>query len=90
MATPEIKLPAGPSVILQSGQTTIGPRGSGRSLQWPKKDVEKSIASTPLPLQEDESIIYHYLTFETELPLPTNLGPCRDDTAAPEPPDLRN
>ena len=90
MATPEIKLPTGPSEILESDQTTIGPRGSDHFLQWPEKDVEKRTASAPLPLQGDEPIIYHYLIFETELPPPTSLGPCRDGTAAPEPPDLRN
>lgn len=38
----------------------------------------------------DTPIVYHYLTFETELPAPTSLGPIQDGSAAPEPPDLRN
>ena len=41
-------------------------------------------------LQCDEPIVYHYLTFETELPSPTSLGACRDASAVPAPPDLQN
>ena len=38
----------------------------------------------------DGPIVYRYLTFETELPPPTSLGPAQDNSAVPEPPDLRN
>ena len=41
-------------------------------------------------LRDGEPIVYHYLTFETELPSPNGLGPCRNTAAAPAPPDLRN
>ena len=41
-------------------------------------------------LQADEPIVYHYLTFETELPSPNGIGPCRNTAAAPAPPELRN
>lgn len=43
------------------------------------------------PLQLGEiPIIYHFLTFETELFAPTSLGPAQNDSAIPEPPDLQN
>lgn len=38
----------------------------------------------------DTPIAYHYLTFDTELPPPTDSGLTKDGSAAPEPPDLRN
>lgn len=41
--------------------------------------------------QEDTEIVYHYLTFSTELPSPTSVYPTTDgQEAAPEPPDLKN
>ena len=57
-------------------------------------DLEKGAQGENLPFSPpqlgDVPIVYHYLTFETELPSPTNLGPARNDSAVPEPPDLRN
>ena len=57
------------------------------------KNLEKDISETSSygapSLQHDEPIVYHYLTFETELPSPTSLGACRDTAAAPLPPDLQ-
>lgn len=54
---------------------------------------EKSVGGTPSyaarSLQYDEPIVYHYLTFETELPSPISLGACQDPSAVPAPPDLR-
>ena len=44
----------------------------------------------PIPQLEEPPIIYRYLTFETELPSPTSLGPAQNDSVVPEPPDLRN
>ena len=44
----------------------------------------------PIPQLEETPIIYRYLTFETELPSPTSLGPAQNDSVVPEPPDLRN
>ena len=90
MATPEIDLPIGPSEVADSEKTAVGPNGSDSSLHWSEKHIEETIAPTSAPLNEDEPLTYHYLTFETELPPPTSLGPCRDGSAAPEPPDLRN
>lgn len=45
---------------------------------------------TSSPQQEDVPIIYRYLTFETELPPPTSLGPAQNGSVVPEQPDLRN
>lgn len=41
------------------------------------------------PQLGEAPIIYRYLTFETELPPPTNLGPAQTGSPVPEPPDLK-
>ena len=56
----------------------------------PEKDSGGTLPYVAPSLQDDEPIVYHYLTFETELPSPNSLGPCRNIAAAPAPPDLRN
>lgn len=56
----------------------------------PEKDIGGTSSYAAPSLQYDEPIIYHYLTFETELPSPISLGACRDISAAPVPPDLQN
>lgn len=57
-------------------------------------DADKVAQGRELPFSSPQSgdipIIYRFLTFDTELPSPTNLGPARNDLAVPEPPDLRN
>ena len=57
-------------------------------------DVEKGAQGKELPFTSpqpgDVPIVYRYLTFETELPSPTNLGSIQDHSVVPEPPDLRN
>ena len=57
-------------------------------------DLEKGAQREELPFTPSRlgsaPILYHYLTFETELPSPTSLGPAQDHSAVPEPPDLRN
>ena len=57
-------------------------------------DVEKGAQGEKLPFTSPQlggvPIIYRYLTFETELPSPTNLAPIQKHSAVPEPPDLRN
>ena len=55
-----------------------------------EKNVGGSLSYAAPSLQCDEPIVYHYLTFETELPSPTSLGACRDTSAVPPPPDLQN
>ncbi len=56
----------------------------------PEKDIGGTSSYVVPSLQDDEPIVYHYLTFETDLPSPITLGACRDTSAAPAPPDLRN
>ena len=57
-------------------------------------DVEKEAQGQQLPFTspqfEGVPIVYRYLSFETELPSPTNLGPAEDHSAVPTPPDLKN
>lgn len=72
-----------------------GERSSIKSAQKsPHEDAEKSLPavgnSMPSSLTDTEPIVYHYLTFETELPAVTSLGLGRDGSPAPEAPDLRN
>ena len=43
-----------------------------------------------VPQVDSVPIIYRYLTFETELPSPTSLGPTQNGSPTPEQPDLRN
>ena len=38
----------------------------------------------------DENLVYHYLSFQTELPLPTSFGPAKHGSSAPEPPNLQD
>ena len=55
----------------------------------PEKHTGGTSSHVAPSLQDDEPIVYHYLTFETELPSPNSLGSCRMTAAAPAPPDLR-
>lgn len=56
----------------------------------PEKHNGGTLSHVAPSLYDDEPIVYHYLTFETELPGPNNLDLCRIAAAAPVPPDLRN
>ncbi len=84
MTTPVVKLPSEPSGInSKSEDATVG-----------VEDVDKRIEAKDLSISSPQlgevPIIYHYLTFETELPSPTSLGPGQNGLTAPEQPDLRN
>ncbi len=84
MATPVVKLPSEASGISpKSEDATVG-----------VEDVDKRVETKDLfissPKLGEVPIIYHHLTFETELPSPTSLGPGQNGLAAPEQPDLRN
>lgn len=84
MATSEIQNPLEPpeiSTIIESTTVDVDNVDNGA------RGKEVAISS---PRLEEVPIVYHYLTFETELPSPTNLGPAQNDSAVPEPPDLRN
>lgn len=84
MATSEIELPSEPSDISpESRDSTVDVEEVDKEVQ--RKEI--SISSSQLG---DIPIIYRYLTFETELPSPTNLGPAQNGSAVPEQPDLRN
>ena len=54
------------------------------------KVVQRKELCISSPHLGDIPIVYRYLTFETELPSPTNLGPVPNGSAAPEQPDLRD
>ncbi|KAI4135331.1 MAG: hypothetical protein LQ347_000750 [Umbilicaria vellea] len=61
-----------------------------RQTNGPAGDEEKSL-SIPEATAEESPIVYHYLTFETELPAPSTLFSSNPNAPpAPEPPDLRN
>lgn len=78
MAAPEIKLPRESG--LSEGSSEI-------------QDIEKSQGpDVRRPATPKESpIVYHYLTFETELPSPTSLTTSNPNAPSPpEPPDLSN
>lgn len=84
MATPELKRPFDPS--------ETGPSSEDSTVRLQDVDTEihqkeLTISSTQLG---DIPIIYRYLTFETELPSPTSLGPAQNGLAAPEQPDLKD
>ncbi len=90
MATPEIKLP---QEALQSSLTNedaaINASHESGIAEAEEKDEQNPAGGSPSTLN-DIPIVYHYLVFETELPSPTSLGPTRDGSPLPEPPDLRN
>ena len=69
------------------------PRDSGSPYESdvdPKGKIEEGGVPDSSSILEDVPITYCYLTFETELPSPVNLGPTQDGSSAPEPPDLRD
>lgn len=84
MATPDIQLPSDSTKISQTSEDfELRVKGVNKTAQG----EELSLSS---PQLGDVPIIYHYLSFETELPSPTSLGPAQNSSAAPEHPDLRN
>ena len=68
------------------------PSKSNQSIENSRLDVEDIKRKLPVPPTQLGyiPIIYHFLTFETELPAPSSLGPAHDDSAIPEPPSLQN
>ena len=84
MATPEVKFPSEPPDISSGG------KDSTANVEYTNRQVRGRGLSIAAPQLGDVPIIYHYLTFETELPSPTNLGPAQNGSMAPEPPDLSN
>ena len=93
MATPEIKLPPTSSAFIDRESNPEIQKEenitSGSELDFSEsgKDLKSQI-KTPL---ENIPIIYHYLTFDTDLPTPTTLtSDDRNASLAPEPPDLHS
>lgn len=87
MATPENKLP---SEMVEPGvKDADGTRDGARTIQ-PEKATGTEEQKSLKAETNDIPIVYHYLIFETGLPSPTYLGPTRDGSSPPEPPDLRN
>ena len=84
MATPEIRLAHDPSMISPRTER------SRMDVEEVGQEAQEKNLSVSMPLPGETRIIYHYLTFETELPSPTSLGPDQSNSAAPAPPDLRN
>ena len=77
--------------IRKSVPYNAGPlQDDGPSSKSLEKDIGGTLSYVAPSLQNDEPIVYHYLTFETELPSPNSLGASQDTSAAPAPPDLRN
>jgi len=89
MADPEAALPLTPSNRVNSGNSVnatsgindhTSPLSDKSSAKW---DPEEA-ANYP----ENEEIVYHYLTFDTELPPPTLQSSSQDAGPTPEAPDL--
>lgn len=86
MVTPEIKLALESSDLGTSKKNDRKP-----PYQCAKTNGRDENLSISVAQQHEVPIVYHYLAFETELPFPSTLTvPGKDDTLAPEPPDLRN
>ena len=86
MATPEIKLPIEPSEVESYGESNCRLR-----YQLGEKNAGDGNLSVSPAKQEELPIVYHYLTFETDLPSPSTLAlPGQDATSTPAHPDLRD
>ncbi|MCJ1400302.1 hypothetical protein MMC11_003507 [Xylographa trunciseda] len=96
MASPKVKLPPTSSDLVDTQDnpnmrraedyaSIIRAQRSSVLSETNEKDGSSSAGQGPEP------IIYHYLTFDTELPPPSTLTSASlDSTPAPEAPDLRN
>jgi len=91
MASPEINLPLESSQV-NSYDSDGGPVSAVEHASLGNLGEKFGTAGETVPcsLTANEPIVYHYLTFETELPPLTSLGPAQDGSPAPEAPDLRN
>lgn len=90
MASPEIKLPREASQhSSQNDEIPASEKNESCSI-GPDNKTEHDPVARPPTLLDDVPTICHYLTFETELPLPTSLGPTHDGSPAPEHPNLRD
>ncbi|KAL8951454.1 MAG: hypothetical protein Q9222_002579 [Ikaeria aurantiellina] len=90
MATPEIKLPPPPQEPSRDRSLSISSQGLGGGTHTEKPSADKlpEIASDE---EQTTPITYHYLTFDTELPVPSTANKLSHQPDQPEPPlpDLR-
>lgn len=94
MASAEVDLPSSTSKDISHSQKEEAENAffhaAGKQANLLTRDEKRSL-STPDPTAEESPIVYHYLTFDTELPAPSTLSlPNSNASPAPEPPDLRN
>ncbi|KAK5000066.1 hypothetical protein LTR66_001013 [Elasticomyces elasticus] len=86
MANPELGLPRASSDFADSGNNPE--IVDSEKYTRPAEDSEKSsLRAEPLGLED--AITYHYLTFDTEIPLPASTASIQNESIRPEPPDLR-
>lgn len=94
MASAEVDLPSSTSKDISHSQKEEAENAffhaAGKQANLLTRNEKRSL-STPDPTAEESPIVYHYLTFDTELPAPSTLSlPNSKASPAPEPPDLRN
>lgn len=90
MATPEIKLPPIPQEPSVDSPHKVDAHSStehGQASHYEKSPCTQSPTRTP-PDLDQLPIVYHYLTFDTELPSLSNLKTSKEIESAP--PDLKN
>ncbi len=90
MAAPEIELPAAASLSMSGNRENVINTVRRPDFPEAKEDFVQQDTGYSPSTPTKPHILYHYLTFETELPPPTILGPTIDGSLPPEPPDLRN
>lgn len=86
MANPEIKLPSDP---LDEENERSNPDIEKEEDEKRVKNDSSSSLSPENGIGADEEVVWHYLTFETELPSPAHLtnSPTSDDSRRPPPPE---
>lgn len=90
MAILETRFPrAGSQPSMQPQNITNDARLDSCTIDVGRGAYNGKAISSPSPL-DHVPIIYHYLTFETEEPLPTSLKPPHNASSVPDAPDLRN
>jgi hypothetical protein len=82
-----------PAYAPEIERTSLNPDGERRTVNTETEDLEKSLEKRSRDEEaysdEENDIVYHYLTFETELPAPTTIYPSREDQEQPpQQPDL--
>ncbi|OJD33693.1 mfs multidrug [Diplodia corticola] len=87
MASPEIELPRSSASVLDSGNAA---EISDPIASDAEKDVDKTSRRSTLDGTSETPIVWHYLTFETDLPHPSSLQPpCAGAAPPPECPNLK-